>query len=112
MLEGTNIPVPKIEGVAAEHREAATAIARAIAKGAYRADLGRHGPTGLTLHKVFEVIRAEGGEAGLRRFFDQVCSADGDHCAALERAGLLLNGDLALEEKRRRHFPQWRESVA
>ena len=82
------------------------------AKGAYRADLGRHGPTGLTLHKVFEVIRAEGGEAGLRRFFDQVCSADGDHCAALERAGLLLNGDLALEEKRRRHFPQWRESVA
>jgi len=76
------------------------------ASGAYRAELGRKGPSGLTQHAFFAALLAQEGEDGLRRFHDRLCRASPEHCAALEAAGLLRVYDLDLAAKRARHFPQ------
>ncbi|TMV14793.1 glycosyltransferase family 2 protein [Arenibacterium halophilum] len=74
--------------------------------GAYRAELGRKGPSGLTLHEVFAALLDSEGEDGLRRFHDSLCTATPSHCAALQAEGLLRIHDLQLEQKRARQFPQ------
>ncbi|MEC7257247.1 MAG: glycosyltransferase family 2 protein, partial [Pseudomonadota bacterium] len=73
--------------------------------GAYRAELGRKGPSGMTLHAFFAAILDSEGESGLRRFHDSLCKATPDHCAALQVEGLLRIHDLQLAQKRARHFP-------
>jgi hypothetical protein len=74
-------------------------------RGAYRAELGRKGPSGLTLHEFFAAVLDSEGEDGLRRFHDSLCKATPAHCAALEAEGLLRLHDLDLAAKRARHFP-------
>lgn len=76
------------------------------ASGAYRAELGRKGPSGMTRHAFFAALLETEGEAGLRRFFDLTCRATPAHCAALRAQGLLRVHDLDLATKRARHFPQ------
>lgn len=77
-------------------------------KGSYRSELKPNRPAdqgGLTLHELFGTIHAAEGEAGLRRFYDQVCSATPAHLAALEAQGLLCRPALDLAGAIARHFP-------
>jgi len=75
------------------------------AKGAYRAELGRKGPSGLTLHQFFSALLEQEGQPGLRAFYDRICLATQDHCAALSELGLLRDVDLDLADSRRKQFP-------
>ena len=77
-------------------------------KGSYRAELKPNRPAdrgGLTLHEMFKAIHDADGEAGLRRFYDRVCTATPTHLAALEAEGLLRRPALDLREAVARHFP-------
>lgn len=71
--------------------------------GSYRAELKPAQPGGETLHQLFSRLQDQ-GDAALRRFHDSVCAADPPLLAALRAEGLLLQADLALEAKRRKHF--------
>ncbi|WP_417719006.1 glycosyltransferase family 2 protein [Salipiger sp.] len=76
-------------------------------KGSYRAELkpqGR-GNTPLTLHDFFSVIEEEGGEAALRVFFEEVCTATPDLVARLSARGLLRKCVMDFPALRARHFP-------
>lgn len=81
-------------------------------RGSYRAELKPARPQdqgGLTLHDLFQMIEAEGGETALRHFFDEVCAATPEHLDRLENAGLLvdLGRDFTadLDRVRQKHFP-------
>ena len=77
-------------------------------KGSYRAELKPNRPAdrgGLTMHEMFSAIHADDGEAGLRRFYDLVCTATAAHLAALRREGLLRQPALDLPGALARHFP-------
>lgn len=78
-----------------------------LGRGSYRAELKpqvrRTGA--LTLHELFRCIEDEGGEAGLRAFFDEVCVAEADLCRRLEAHGLLRRHRMELDRLRNRHFP-------
>jgi hypothetical protein len=80
-----------------------------LEKGSYRAELKPNRPLdlgGLTLHQMFSAIHDRDGAAGLRHFFDQVCTATPAHLAALEAEGLLRQPALDLEAAVARHFPR------
>lgn len=77
-------------------------------KGSYRSELKPNRPAdqgGLTLHELFGMLHATEGEAGLRRFYDQVCSATPAHLAALDAQGLLRHPQVDLPGAVARHFP-------
>jgi len=80
-----------------------------LEKGSYRADLGparaRH-LGGVTLHEVFQAIESEGGEDGLRHFFEEVVADSPALRARLAAADLLHVVDLDLDATKGRHFPQ------
>ncbi|MDX5401773.1 MAG: glycosyltransferase family 2 protein [Rhodobacterales bacterium] len=79
-----------------------------LEKGSYRAELKPNRPLdrgGLTLHEMFKAIHDAEGEAGLRRFYDLVCTATPAHLAALEAEGLLRRPALDLQSAVARHFP-------
>ena len=76
-----------------------------VTSGSYRSDLAA-GHDGMNLHSVLTGIEATKGEAGLRRFFDEVCMDTPALRTRLEQAGLLQCTDLDLDEKTARHFPQ------
>jgi len=81
-----------------------------LEKGAYRAELAPTRPReqgGRTLHELLQEIEAQGGEAGLRGFFDEICADTPRLRHALDKAGLLRIRDLGLADKRRRHFPDF-----
>ncbi|MGR3455263.1 glycosyltransferase family 2 protein [Pseudooceanicola sp.] len=78
------------------------------ARGSYRPDLKPARPAedgGMTLHQMLAAIEAEAGEAGLRAFFDTVCTARPALLSALEAEGLLRRATLDLDAARARHFP-------
>ena len=50
------------------------------------------------------MIEAEGGEAGLRAFFNEVCADTPELRATLKAKGLLRLADLDLDAKVSRHF--------
>lgn len=78
-----------------------------LEKGSYRPELAPvrpHEQGGLSMHDMFSLIEEEEGEAGLRRFFDEVCADSPDLRARLDAEGLLRICDLDLEHKRRKHF--------
>lgn len=77
-------------------------------RGSYRAELKpqvRRGDA-LSLHDLFAVIEQDSGEAGLRAFFAEVCTASPTLCQRLEAHGLLRRHALDLETLRRKHFPE------
>lgn len=79
-----------------------------LSQGSYRAELNpqvRHREGALSLHDLFRHIDATEGEAGLRFFFDDVCTATPELCARLEAHGLLRRHVLPLAELREKHFP-------
>ncbi|MDJ0822406.1 MAG: glycosyltransferase family 2 protein [Paracoccaceae bacterium] len=78
-----------------------------LTKGSYRAELKpqvRQGAA-LNLHDLFQTIEATEGEAGLRRFFAEVCTADTALCAKLDQHGLLRRHQMDLDSLRDKHFP-------
>jgi len=78
------------------------------ANGSYRPELAPNRPRdrgGLSMHELFAMIESEGGEAGLRAFFDEVCADSPDLRSALDARGLLRRVDLNLDAILPRHFP-------
>ncbi|SDF40015.1 glycosyltransferase family 2 protein [Sulfitobacter delicatus] len=76
--------------------------------GSYRAELAPNRPRdrgGLSMHELFAMIESEGGVAGLRAFFDEVCAVSPDLRSALDARGLLRRVDLNLDAILPRHFP-------
>ena len=79
-----------------------------IEKGSYRSELAPNRPRdrgGLSMHELFAMIEDEGGEPGLRAFFDEVCADTPNLRAALNAHGLLRHADLDLDAKMLRQFP-------
>lgn len=80
-----------------------------LQKGSYRAELAPNRPRdrgGLSMHELFAMIESEGGEAGLRAFFDEVCADTPALREALAAHGLLREVNLELEAKLPRQFPK------
>jgi len=79
-----------------------------LAQGSYREGL-KPPPTpdgmALTINQLFATLEAEGGEAALRAFYTEVCTATPDLRARLERHGHLHAVKLDLDGKRAAHFP-------
>ncbi|WP_339637811.1 glycosyltransferase family 2 protein [uncultured Sulfitobacter sp.] len=78
-----------------------------LEKGSYRSDLAPNRPRdrgGLSMHELFSMIEAEGDEAGLRAFFNEVCADTPELRAILKAKGLLRLADLDLDAKVSRHF--------
>jgi len=76
--------------------------------GSYRPELAPNRPRdrgGLSMHELFAMIESEGGVAGLRAFFDEVCADSPDLRSALDARGLLRRVDLNLDAILPRHFP-------
>ncbi|WPZ20731.1 glycosyltransferase family 2 protein [Sulfitobacter faviae] len=79
-----------------------------LEKGSYRADLAPNRPRdrgGLSMHELFSMIESEGGEPGLRAFFDEVCADTPELRETLKDHGLLRLAELDLDAKVSRHFP-------
>jgi hypothetical protein len=80
---------------------------RRLATGSYRSTLKPQSrePGALNLHSLLSAINEAEGDAGLKRFFDEVCTADTDLCARLDARGLLRRHKMGLDGLRARHFP-------
>tara|TARA_R110002094_G_scaffold23868_10_gene36134 strand:- start:2345 stop:3295 length:951 start_codon:yes stop_codon:yes gene_type:complete len=79
-----------------------------LTKGSYRAELGPNKPHekgGLSMHQLFTMIEDEGGKAGLRAFFDEVCADTPSLRSRLQAHGLLSEVNLALDAALSTHFP-------
>ena len=81
-----------------------------LAQGSYRPEL-KPAPhpdgLGLNMNALFSMLEQQDGEAALRRFYDEVCTATPDLRARLDQHGLLRRIDLDLGAKRARHFPDF-----
>ena len=81
-----------------------------VTKGSYRPALGPNKPYekgGLSMHDLFQMIEGEGGEAGLRHFFDEVCADTPRLRKKLTAHGLLRHADLDLDRLMAKHFPDF-----
>ncbi len=81
-----------------------------LAHGSYREGLKPAAPdgTGLNMNALFRRIEAEGGEAALRRFWQEVCVATPGLRARLDAHGHLHAIALDADAARARHFPDAR----
>lgn len=77
-----------------------------LAQGSYRAELKpqARGEGAVSLHDLFALIEEAGGEAALRAFYDEVCTASPDLTRRLAEHGLLRRWTLDLPALRARHF--------
>lgn len=77
-----------------------------LSRGSYRADLKpqvrRDGA--VNLHDLFTMIEEAGGDAALRAFYDEVCTARPALCDRLDHHGLLRRHQMDLPALRQRHF--------
>lgn len=78
-----------------------------LEKGSYRAELSAAASGGVSLHDLFRQIEIDNGEVGLRAFYDEVCADSENLRAALQAKGLLRRCDLDLDQKARKHFPDF-----
>ncbi len=79
-----------------------------LTKGSYRAELAPNRPLqkgGLSIHQLLTMIEDEGGKAGLRAFFDEVCADTPDLRARLRAHDLLKEVALDLDSPLSTHFP-------
>lgn len=77
--------------------------------GSYRAELKparSADATAINLHTLFQLLEAEDGESGLRRFFDEVCADSPELRQRLQNEGLFHRYDLNLVNKIAKQFPQ------
>lgn len=78
-------------------------------KGSYRADLGSARPVeqgGMNMHQLFDMLSQERG--GLEAFYREVCLGTPALRSKLEQHGMLRRHNLELDEKRQKHFPDFR----
>lgn len=81
-----------------------------IKKGSYRESLkAAPMPDGvaLNMNQLFLALEDEGGEAALKAFYTQVCTATPDLRARLAKFGHLHRVYLKLDDKRRAQFPEF-----
>ncbi|NCQ23835.1 MAG: glycosyltransferase family 2 protein [Rhodobacteraceae bacterium CG17_big_fil_post_rev_8_21_14_2_50_63_15] len=81
-----------------------------LSDGSYRSELKPaplSGGTGLNMNALFQKLEQDGGEAALRQFFAEVCTANPDLRSRLEALGHLHLHALDHDAKRKRHFPQF-----
>ncbi len=79
-----------------------------LEKGSYRSELAPNRPRdkgGLSMHELFQMIEAEGGEASLKAFFAEVCADTPDLRARLATHDLLRHANLGLNITTSKHFP-------
>ena len=79
-----------------------------LKEGSYRADLGparARDRGGITMHELFNLIFEEEGEAGLRSFFDEVCTDTPALRTRLENHGHLMCTSFPFDTYRTKHFP-------
>lgn len=79
-----------------------------LARGAYRAELKPMRPafdSSVTLHQLLSTLEDSEGEAGLRRFFNEVCSDHPTLRRALAEEGLLHETEMDFARLRASHFP-------
>lgn len=79
-------------------------------RGSYRADLGPARPRdrgGMTVHELFALIEEEAGEAGLRDFFDEVCTDTPALRARLAAHGLLYEARFDFDSAIASQFPDF-----
>lgn len=84
-------------------------------RGSYRRNLkSSRSPEagGMSLHDLLNFLTEDGGTDGLRDFFNEVCLARPDLLKTLEKRGLLRIFHLDVDAKQKRHFPNFRETVA
>ncbi|SEQ40240.1 glycosyltransferase family 2 protein [Thalassovita taeanensis] len=78
-----------------------------LEKGSYRSELKPNKPRdegGLSMHELFSSLYADKGDAGLRAFYDEVCTASPALQERLAAVGLLRSYALDLTTKTARHF--------
>ncbi|MBV1895576.1 MAG: glycosyltransferase family 2 protein [Rhodobacteraceae bacterium] len=78
-----------------------------LEKGSYRAELGPAGSNGITLHNLLHQIENDQGQSGLRAFYDEVCTDSETLRTALQTRGLLHRCNLELDQKTKKHFPDF-----
>jgi len=81
-----------------------------LQNGSYRADLKPaplSGDGGMNMHALFSMLEREGGEAALRSFYDEVCTATPALRERLLHHKLLHGITLDLDAKLARHFPDF-----
>jgi hypothetical protein len=78
-----------------------------LAAGSYRPDLKGAASIPATMNTLFIAIEEDGGEAALRAFYDEVCTATPALRVRLDAHNLLYRVMLDLDVKRARHFPDF-----
>ncbi|AWI85315.1 hypothetical protein CEW88_16390 [Alloyangia pacifica] len=78
-----------------------------MARGSYRAELKpqARGEGAVSLNTLFAMIEKEGGEAALRSFYNEVCTATPELIKRLSDHGLLRRRHMNLPALRASHFP-------
>lgn len=76
-----------------------------LERGSYRSELKPATQEGVSMHQLFSAIYQDTGEAGLRAFYEEVCTATPDLLNRLRAEGLLSSHALELDTKRQSHFP-------
>ncbi len=80
-----------------------------LARGSYQADMAPNVPResgGLNMHELLSGIEEDGGEAGLRKFYDEISGANPDVRTRLEDLGMIRHRPLNLDRKVAKHFPE------
>ncbi|WP_171124740.1 glycosyltransferase family 2 protein [Ruegeria sp. HKCCA4707] len=76
--------------------------------GSYRAGMSPNVPReqgGLNMNELLSWIMTEGGETGLRAFYDEISGTDPEVYARLKQHGLIRYRPFNLDEKLAKHFP-------
>ena len=78
-----------------------------LEKGSYRAELSPANKGEFSLHDLFRNLEETEGEAGLRRFYDEIAIDSPALQERLKSHDLLRHADLDLDVKLARHFPDF-----
>jgi hypothetical protein len=78
-----------------------------LEKGSYRAELSPAAKGGASLHDMLSILEASEGEAGLKRFYDEIAVDSPALQRRLEAHDLLRHATLDLDAKLARHFPDF-----
>ncbi len=79
-----------------------------LERGSYQPGMSPNVPRergGMNMNELLSWIEAEGGQDGLRAFYDEISGADTEVRGRLEQYGMIRHRPLELDEKLRKHFP-------